>query len=183
MPELNSSLHSQRVIAGRDLENSILKGRRSRLKQYAKLLWSERVSIINVSVQSLYCTAGLTVVSFMLACAVLTVISYWLHHAPTKGVKPQYLIITYISVQVLVITITLSLSMLWNLLHCEQRLAPLMTCITLILYNTMTHNINIVWYVWCYCFSTIISFLANRIIIISISNIINHGPLRMICHF
>ena len=35
--ELNSSVNSQRVIAGRDLENSLLKGRRSRLKQYTSL--------------------------------------------------------------------------------------------------------------------------------------------------
>ena len=36
--ELNSSMNSQRVRAGRDLENSLLKGRRSRLyKQHTSL--------------------------------------------------------------------------------------------------------------------------------------------------
>ena len=36
--ELNSGMNSQRVSAGRDLENSLLKGRRSRLyKQHTSL--------------------------------------------------------------------------------------------------------------------------------------------------
>ena len=43
----NSSMNSQRVIAGRDLENSLLKGRRSRLKQYTSLQRMIIVSIIN----------------------------------------------------------------------------------------------------------------------------------------
>ena len=37
MPEVNSRVNSQRVIAGRDLENSLLKGTRSRLKQYTSI--------------------------------------------------------------------------------------------------------------------------------------------------
>ena len=48
--ELNSSMNSQRVRAGRDLESSLLKGRRSRLyKQHTSL----QCSIITDSIEVL----------------------------------------------------------------------------------------------------------------------------------
>ena len=72
---LNSSMNSQRVIAGRDLENSLLKGRRSRLyKQYTSLQSYYDHSLYNqpycsavtveATVPNLYCVLGL-----VLACA------------------------------------------------------------------------------------------------------------------
>ena len=73
---LNSSIHSQRVIAGRDLENNLLKGRRSRLQYTSLQTIMITVSIINDYALSVCkaCTLvlySLTVVSLMLACAAL----------------------------------------------------------------------------------------------------------------
>ena len=67
---LNSSMNSQRVIAGRDLENSLLKGRRSRLcKQYTSLQCYYDHSLYNQP----YCGAVMveaSVLGLVLACAI-----------------------------------------------------------------------------------------------------------------
>ena len=66
VPELNS----QRVIAGRNLENSLLKGRRSRLKQLQSYYDHNNCAVL--------CKACIvqSVVSLVLTCAALTPISY-----------------------------------------------------------------------------------------------------------
>ena len=85
--EQNSSMNSQRVIAGRDLENSLLKGRRSRLyKQYTSLQSYYDHSLYNqpycsaVTVELGYCTESVLGLVLASACmcntVLLTAVSY-----------------------------------------------------------------------------------------------------------